>query len=107
MDVPDLGSRLHVRVSAGNKGPQVTEIVSGQPAQSAPNLEEPVPGVVTFYNAVKGFGFVKLDDGRPDVFLHVTTLQRSGVQEIKERQPVQVILRRGRRGLEVDRLTIV
>lgn len=38
-------------------------------------------GVVKFFNADKGFGFVKRDGGLSDVFIHANALKRSGIME--------------------------
>lgn len=42
-----------------------------------------VAGVVKFYSEDKGYGFIKRDDGEPDVFIHVSALRRSGLEEVK------------------------
>jgi len=36
-------------------------------------------GVVKFFNSKKGYGFVQPDDGGNDVFLHVTEIERAGI----------------------------
>jgi CspA family cold shock protein len=41
-------------------------------------------GTVKFYNAQKGYGFIKPDDGGKDVFVHVTAVERSGIANLDE-----------------------
>ena len=41
-------------------------------------------GVVKFYNPDKGYGFVKPDDGGPDVFVHVSALEQAGIHNLPE-----------------------
>jgi CspA family cold shock protein len=41
-------------------------------------------GTVKFYNAQKGFGFIKPDDGGKDVFVHVTAVERAGIGNLDE-----------------------
>jgi CspA family cold shock protein len=41
-------------------------------------------GTVKFFNAQKGFGFIKPDDGGNDVFVHVTAVERSGLGPLDE-----------------------
>ncbi len=36
-------------------------------------------GIVKFFNTEKGYGFIKPDDGRPDVFVHIRSVERSGL----------------------------
>jgi cold shock protein len=45
-------------------------------------------GTVKFFNAHKGFGFIQPDGGGPDVFVHVTALERAGIQSLAEGQKV-------------------
>ncbi|MBL8566162.1 MAG: cold-shock protein [Hyphomicrobiaceae bacterium] len=41
-------------------------------------------GIVKFFNAQKGYGFITPDDGGKDVFVHVTAVERSGVGQLNE-----------------------
>jgi CspA family cold shock protein len=45
-------------------------------------------GTVKFFNPQKGFGFIQPDGGGPDVFVHVTALERAGIQSLAEGQKV-------------------
>ena len=45
-------------------------------------------GTVKFYNSQKGFGFIQPDGGGPDVFVHVTALERAGIRSLAEGQKV-------------------
>lgn len=44
----------------------------------------PVTGVVLWFKPLKGYGFVKPDDGGADVFVHVAELAASGLTDLKE-----------------------
>ncbi|HRK25248.1 MAG TPA: cold-shock protein [Beijerinckiaceae bacterium] len=41
-------------------------------------------GTVKWFNTQKGFGFIQPDAGGPDVFVHITAVQRSGLRELRE-----------------------
>jgi CspA family cold shock protein len=43
-------------------------------------------GTVKFFNATKGFGFVTPDDGKTDVFVHISAVERAGMRSIVEGQ---------------------
>jgi cold shock protein len=43
-------------------------------------------GTVKFFNATKGYGFIRPDDGTTDVFVHVSAVERSGMTSIVEGQ---------------------
>ena len=45
-------------------------------------------GVVKFFNTERGYGFIKPDDGGRDVFVHITAVQRAGIQALNEGQKV-------------------
>ena len=45
-------------------------------------------GTVKFFNATKGFGFITPDDGSPDVFVHISAVERSGMRGLADGQKV-------------------
>jgi CspA family cold shock protein len=53
-----------------------------------------------WYNATKGFGFIGLDQGGKDIFVHASVLERSGITGLAEGQRVVVNVIAGRKGLE-------
>lgn len=46
------------------------------------------PGTVKFFNHQKGFGFIQPDDGGSDMFVHISALERCGMQTLTEGQKV-------------------
>lgn len=55
-------------------------------------------GTVKWFNATKGYGFIQPDDGSKDVFLHISDVQRSGIQEPREGDKLEFDLQRGQQG---------
>jgi CspA family cold shock protein len=55
-------------------------------------------GTVKWFNATKGYGFIKPDDGSNDVFLHISDVQRSGLQDVREGDKLEFDLQRGQQG---------
>ncbi|MBO9098731.1 MULTISPECIES: cold-shock protein [Rhizobium] len=45
-------------------------------------------GTVKFFNQDKGFGFITPEGGAKDVFVHISALQASGIQSLREGQQV-------------------
>tara|TARA_B100000214_G_scaffold129726_1_gene92215 strand:+ start:519 stop:737 length:219 start_codon:yes stop_codon:yes gene_type:complete len=45
-------------------------------------------GTVKWFNKTKGFGFIVPDEGDKDVFVHITAVLDSGLQELAEGQKV-------------------
>ncbi len=45
-------------------------------------------GTVKFFNTTKGFGFIQPEDGSPDVFVHISAVERAGMQSLHEGQKV-------------------
>ncbi|QRG06036.1 cold-shock protein [Xanthobacter dioxanivorans] len=46
-------------------------------------------GTVKWFNGTKGFGFIQPDDGGTDVFVHISAVERAGMQTLNEGQKVE------------------
>ena len=45
-------------------------------------------GSVIWFSNAKGYGFIKPDDGSPDIFVHFSAIQTEGYKSLKESQRV-------------------
>lgn len=57
-------------------------------------------GTVKWFNSTKGFGFIAPENGKRDVFLHISALERAGIRDLKDGQAVTFDLETGRDGRE-------
>jgi CspA family cold shock protein len=55
-------------------------------------------GTVKFFNPTKGYGFIVPDDGGPDVFVHISAVEKAGYTALNERMRVSYELATGRNG---------
>jgi cold shock protein len=46
-------------------------------------------GTVKFFNSTKGFGFIEQGNGQPDVFVHVSAVERAGMRSLVEGQKLR------------------
>jgi CspA family cold shock protein len=128
------GATLRVRTGQGQKGPQVTEVISvdestASAAPAAPRGPRPgggggfggggqrrssdsgpagpeQQGTVKWYNISKGFGFIAPEDGGKDVFVHASALRRAGLTELAEGQRVTIQVTQGQKGPEAASIRI-
>ena len=54
-------------------------------------------GIVKFFNSQKGFGFIVQDNGGPDVFVHVSAVERAGMTGLAEGQKLSFDIEADRR----------
>jgi CspA family cold shock protein len=118
------GETLEVRVGFGHKGPHVTEVLSVDSSTAVPRASQrsrfwgetlkgpstdtavEETGTVKWFNAERGYGFVALTNGGKDVFVHVSALERSGIEGLSEGQSVVVDIVEGRKGPEATRIRL-
>jgi len=119
------GETLEVRVGPGHKGPHVTEVLSVDSSTATPmasrrssaqatTLNGPSTdtaveetGTVKWFNPERGYGFIALANGGKDVFVHVSALERSGIEGLSEGQSVVVDVVEGRKGPEAARVRLI
>jgi CspA family cold shock protein len=61
------------------------------------NIEMPI-GTVKFFNEAKGFGFIQPDGGESDAFVHISAVERAGLQTLRQDQRISYDMEQDRRG---------
>ena len=79
----------------------------GASSRDSGPMEGPYDGAVKFFNAERGFGFIAPDKGGPDVFLHVSSLGRSGLKPPMDGQRVRFSIRAGKKGPEAANVSFI
>jgi cold shock protein len=55
-------------------------------------------GTVKWFNTSKGYGFIQPDDGGKDAFVHITAVERAGIDRLQDGQRIEFELQPDRNG---------
>lgn len=106
------GARVVCEVAPRNKGLQAMRVSAVDSSTALHPAEMPLPRthvhvtptsgyervMVKWFNRLRGFGFVTLGDGHPDIFIHMEVLRRYGIQDLQPGQFVFVRFGDGPKG---------
>lgn len=123
------GATMVVDLGPGQRGPQVVVVHSVDLSTAAPRRPagpregsaagggggfaprgEPGPtveGRVKFFSADKGFGFIAVDDGGKDVFVHIRALEKSGLRSLEPEQRVRLTITQGQKGPQAESVALI
>jgi cold shock protein len=76
-----------IPISRGHRGPRT-------PARKIAII---ATGIVKWFNVTKGFGFIQPDEGGADVFVHMSAVERAGMNGLREGQKVSFEVERDQR----------
>lgn len=69
-------------------------------------MSERVQGVVKWFSAEKGYGFISRDNGS-DVFVHYSAIQGTGYRNLEQGRKVEFELTQGPKGQQASNVTVV
>ena len=64
-------------------------------------------GTVIRFNKIKGYGFIKADEGDAEVFVHFSEVEIAGYKELKEGQRINDVLAEGEKGPFATKVQII
>ncbi len=116
-DIVEEGVTIVCRAVQGPKGRQAIEVMEVDRSTAAPEkLGGPPPiepegdpfiATVKWFNPEKGYGFITQGEESEDVFVHIKTLRRVGVEQLLPGQSVRVRVGQGPKGPQVAEIDLV
>ena len=64
-------------------------------------------GTVKWFNPDKGFGFINVDGGSEDVFVHFSAIESSGFRSLDENQRVEFEVTQGPKGPQAEKVRVL
>ncbi len=105
------GARVTALVRDGARGRQAVTLLSVEPAGEMPGpppapvgLPDPLPAgfqpaQVRWFNRARGYGFLLLEDGYTQAFVHMETVRRAGYETLQPGQPLAARVETGPKGV--------
>lgn len=115
------GARIVVEAAKRPRGLQAVKVVSLDESTALHPSELPMarthevvvptsglePAVVKWFNRLRGFGFLTQGEGSADIFVHMETLRRYGIAELKPGDTVQVRYGDGSKGVMAAEIRLI